>query len=128
MICRPLHKACCVRCGGISHREAQLVEFDKEIQKRVRDDLDARRLTSVPKIGPVTKAAIAARAPDPATFREKHDFSAWVGLTPLERSTGGKQHFGRISKMGERTLRRLLIMVVRAVVSWGRCGKMHPSA
>jgi len=107
--------------------DAQLAQFDKEIQKRARDDLDARRLTSVPGIGPVTAAAIAALAPDPATFRKGRDFAAWVGLTPLERSTGGKQRFGRISKMGERTLRRLLIMGASAVVSWVRRGKIQPS-
>lgn len=77
----------------LSSCEVQLVEFDNEIQKRAREDLDTRRLTSVPGIGPVTAAAIAALAPDPATFREGRDFAAWVGLIPLERSTGGKQRF-----------------------------------
>ncbi|WP_426289812.1 IS110 family transposase (plasmid) [Ensifer adhaerens] len=112
----------------LSSCEAQLAEFDKEIQKRSRDDLEARRLTSVPGIGPVTAAAIAALAPEPSTFRKGRDFAAWVGLTPLERSTGGKQRFGRISKMGERTLRRLLIMGASAVVSWVRRGKIKPSS
>lgn len=112
----------------LSSCEAQLADFDKEIQKRAREDHEARRLTSVPGIGPVTAAAIAALAPDPATFRRGRDFAAWVGLTPLERSTGGKQRFGRISKMGDRTLRRLLIMGASAVVSWVRRGKIQPSS
>src|SRR6185437_2853464 len=44
------------------------------------------------------------------------DFAAWLGLTPLQRSTGGKQKLGATSKMGERTLRRLLIIGSSAVV------------
>jgi transposase len=51
----------------LSSCEAQLANLDMEIQKRAREDLEARRLTSVPGIGPVTAAAIAALAPDPTT-------------------------------------------------------------
>lgn len=55
-------------------------------------------------------------APDPATFTKGRDFAAWVGLTPLQKSTGGKQKLGATSKMGERTLRRLLIIGASTVV------------
>ena len=41
-----------------------------------------------------------------------------LGLTPLQKSTGGKQKLGAISKMGERTIRRLLILGASAVVRW----------
>ncbi len=51
-------------------------------------------------------------------FKRGRDFAAWVGLTPLQHSTGGKQKLGATSKMGERTLRRLLIIGASAVVSW----------
>lgn len=50
------------------------------------------------------------------SFRKGRDFAAWLGLTPLQRSTGGKQKLGAISKIGERTLRRLLIIGSAAVV------------
>src|ERR1700722_8040796 len=46
------------------------------------------------------------------------DFAAWLGLTPLQRSTGGKQRLGKTSKLGERTLRRLSIIGASAVVRW----------
>ncbi len=49
-------------------------------------------------------------------FTAGRHFAAWVGLTPKERSTGGKQKLGSISKMGERTLRRLLTIGASAVV------------
>ena len=55
-------------------------------------------------------------APPAETFVKGRDFAAWLGLTPLQRSTGGKQKLGATSKMGERTLRRLLIIGSSAVV------------
>jgi len=59
----------------LSYCEAQLENFDKEIQKRAYKDLEASRLTSVPGIGPVTAAAIAGLAPNPAAFRRGRDFA-----------------------------------------------------
>jgi transposase len=80
--------------------------LDAEIARRAEEDEDARRLKTVPGIGPVTAAAISALAPPPQTFARARDFAAWLGLTPLQRSTGGKQKLGGTSKRGERTLRR----------------------
>ena len=71
---------------------------------------------TIPGIGPITATAIAALAPPAETFRKGRDFAAWLGLTPLQQSTGGKQKLGAISKMGERTLRRLLIIGASALV------------
>jgi transposase len=80
--------------------------LDEEIGRRSKEDPVARRLMT-----------IAALAPPAETFRSGRDFAAWLGLTPLQRSTGGKQRLGATSKMGERTIRRLLIMGGSAVVS-----------
>ena len=71
---------------------------------------------TIPGIGPISATAIAALAPPAETFAKGRDFAAWLGLTPLQRSTGGKQKLGATSKMGERTLRRLLIIGSSAVV------------
>jgi transposase len=71
---------------------------------------------TIPGIGPIAATAIAALAPAAATFKRGRDFAAWLGLTPLQKSTGGKTKLGRTSKMGERTLRRLLIIGSSAVV------------
>jgi len=90
--------------------------LDKEIARRAREDEVARRLMSIPGIGPITATAIAALAPPAETFRKGRDFAAWVGLTPLQKSSGGKQKLGATSKMGERTIRRLLIIGAAAVV------------
>lgn len=90
--------------------------LDREIAKRAREDQVALRLTTIPGIGPIVATAIAALAPPLETFKRGRDFAAWVGLTPLQRSTGGKQKLGATSKMGERTIRRLLIIGASAVV------------
>ena len=86
-----------------------------EIGRRSREDALARRLMTIPGVGPITATAITALAPPPepspraATRRQG-------GVTPRKRSTGGKQRLGAISRMGERTLQRLLIIGSSAVV------------
>jgi len=96
--------------------EEKISLLDKEITRRTREDEVARRLMTIPGIGPITATAIAALAPPASAFRRGRDFAAWVGLTPLQKSTGGKQKLGATSKMGERTLRRLLIIGAAAAV------------
>ena len=96
--------------------DERIAGLDREIVRRAKADPTARRLMTIPGIGPITATALIALAPPPESFRKSRDFAAWLGLTPLQRSTGGKQKLGAISKMGERTLRRLLIIGSSAVV------------
>lgn len=102
--------------GMLRTLDEQIARMDAEIARRAREDEVARRLTTIPGIGPVTATAMAALAPAAEAFRKGRDFAAWMGLTPLQKSSGGKQKLGRTSKMGERTLRRLLIIGACAVV------------
>jgi transposase len=96
----------------------RLAGLDREIAQRAKEDETARRLMTIPGVGPVTATALAALAPPAETFKRGRDFAAWVGLTPLQHSTGGKQKLGATSKMGERTLRRLLILGASGVLRW----------
>lgn len=66
----------------------------------------------------MTAAAITTFAPPMETFSKGRDFAAWVGLTPRQHSSGGKDRLGRTSKMGQRDIRRLLIVGAVAVVRW----------
>jgi transposase len=100
--------------------QVQIAALDREIAERAKADDTARRLMTVPGIGPLIATAIEALAPPSETFRSGRDFAAWVGLTPLQHSTGGKERLGRTSRMGERTLRRLLIIAASGVVRWAR--------
>ena len=107
---------CMVLLDSLAVLDRQIALLDKEIVRRSREDRVARRLMTIPGIGPITATAITALAPPPGTFAKGRDFAAWVGLTPRQHSTGGNQKLGAISKMGERTLRRLLIIGSSAVV------------
>ena len=73
--------------------------------------------------GPITASALVSALPDIADFKSGRDLSAWLGLTPRPHSTGGKERLGRISKMGNRYLRRLLYLGAIAQVSARRRGK-----
>ena len=66
----------------------------------------------------MTAAAITTFAPPMETFSKGRDFAAWVGLTPRQHSSGGKERFRGISKIGQRDIRRLLIIGAVAVVRW----------
>jgi transposase len=102
--------------ASIRALDEQIIVLDGEITQRAKEDPAARRLMTIPGIGPITATALLALAPPPESFRKGRDFAAWLGLTPRQRSTGGKQKLGAISKMGDRTLRRLLIIGSSAVV------------
>jgi transposase len=96
--------------------EAQIAALDTEINQRSKSDPTARRLMTIPGVGPIASTAITALVPAAEGFPAGRDFAAWLGLTPLQKSTGGKQKLGAVSKRGERTIRRLLIIGASAVV------------
>lgn len=98
--------------------EAHVAELDAEISRRAKADPVARRLMTVPGVGPIAATAIMALVPAPEGFRAGRDFAAWLGLTPLQKSSGGKQKLGAVSKRGERTIRRLLILGASTVIRW----------
>jgi transposase len=76
----------------------------------------SRRLAAIPGIGPITASAIVASAGDATRFRSGRHFAAWIGLTPKQHSSGGKQRQGGISKQGNPYLRRLLVIGATAVI------------
>jgi transposase len=98
--------------------EARIAVLDAEIATRAKSDETARRLMTIPGVGPVIATALVALAPPRETFAKGRDFAAWVGLTPRQHSSGGRTRMGKTSKMGERSLRRLLIIGANAVVRW----------
>jgi transposase len=109
-----------VLVGVLRHLQEQTAALDDEIAARAKADDVACRLMTIPGIGPLIATALEALAPPAETFRTGRDFAAWVGLTPVQRSTGGKERLGRTSRMGERTLRRLLIIAASGVVRWAK--------
>jgi transposase len=108
----------CVLVETLRSLDERIRLLDVAIARRAKEDKTARRLMTIPGVGPATATALAALAPPAETFKRGRDFAAWLGLTPLQRSTGGKQKLGQTSKRGERTLPRLLIIGASAVVRW----------
>ena len=86
----------------------------------------SQRLATIPGIGPVIATAIAATVADPSAFRSGREFAAWLGLTPTQRSTGGKQRLGRISRKGDQYIRRLLIIGAQTVLLRSKAAKANP--
>ena len=68
------------------------------------------RLMTIPGVGPVTASAIVATIQDAGAFASGREFAAFLGLTPRQNSTGGKTRLGRITKMGDRYLRKLPVI------------------
>ncbi|OAN74493.1 MULTISPECIES: IS110 family transposase [Sulfitobacter] len=97
--------------------------YEMRIRLQAKQDLRVTLLRSIPGVGPVTASAIVATAGDASQFKNGREFAAWLGLTPLNRSSGGKEKLGRITKMGDRYIRRLL---VTGITSRLRQMKTHP--
>lgn len=102
----------------IAALDEQIAALDRRIRDRAREDETARRLMSIPGVGPICAPALEALAPPPETFARGRDFAAWLGLTPRQNSSGGKARLGHISRMGQRDLRRVLIIGAMSVVRW----------
>ncbi|MYA42554.1 MAG: IS110 family transposase [Gemmatimonadetes bacterium] len=91
----------------IDELDEKIDGLDRKIRASAREDEETARLMTIPGIGPITAMALQAFAPPMESFRRGRDFSAWLGLVPRQHTTGGKPRLGRISKMGQRDLRRL---------------------
>jgi transposase len=112
------------------HRELgdKIAALTARIEAEARACQEARRLMTIPGVAEIAAHALIARLPDARTFRSGRDLAAWLGLTRLDHSTGGKPRTqGPISKRGDRALRRLLVLGATSVIaSQRRKGKLDP--
>ena len=95
----------------------ELASIDDALKTIVKADDNARRLMTIPGVGPVIASAVVATVQDIRAFRNGREFAAYLGLTPRQSSSGGKERLGRITKMGDRYLRKLLVVGACAVLS-----------
>jgi len=96
--------------------EARAQKFTREIESIASRSEFARRLLTVPGIGPLGATALLAAAGDGKQFKSGRDMAAWLGLTPAQYSTGGKSTLLGVSKRGNPYVRRLLIHGARSCV------------
>jgi transposase len=99
---------------------ADICKLETEIVRAAKSDEVARRLMAIPGLGPIGATAILAAVPDIRVFKTARDFAAWLGLTPRQFGTGGKDRSGGISKQGDRTLRTLLTVGATAHLRYER--------
>jgi transposase len=116
-------RACLLAFGAqLRTLKEQILEFDRMIRAWHRSSETSRRLDDCPGVGPVLATALVATVADPKSFRSGRNFSAWIGLVPKQRSSGGKNRLGSISKQGDRYLRGLFVAGALAVI---RYAKIH---
>jgi transposase len=116
---------------------AELGEECRELEKRLgkietellawhRCNAQSRRLAEIPSIGPIGASLLSMKVSDPGAFRCGRDFAAWIGLTPRDHGTAGKQRLGGISRAGDETLRSVLVACATAVIQQVKRGRSQP--
>jgi transposase len=100
---RPLIEQLKSLAKGIAELEAKIVAAAKA-------DAVMRLLATIPGVGALTAHAIVAAVGSGRQFTSARDFAAWVGLTPRQHSSGGRQRSGGISRKGDKRLRTLFAL------------------
>jgi transposase len=106
--------------------EARLKALETQLVAWHRQDPVSQCLATQPGIGPIGAVSFALKVTDPQGFRSARHFAAWLGLTPKEHSTGGRRRPGRISRQGDETLRRLLVLGATARIRFAKAGRASP--
>jgi transposase len=101
-------------------------EADRRLRALARSAPTARRLTSIPGVGPVISTAMAAAVPDAGAFANGRAFSAALGLVPQQHSSGDKVRLGPITKRGSRYLRANLVHGARSLLTRVKRSKAEP--
>lgn len=105
----------------------ELREIETKLKAWHRESEMSRRLAEIDAIGPIGGCLLAIKVADPQAFRCGRDFAAWMGLTPKDHSTAGKMRLGVITRAGDETLRRTLVLGATAVIQQVNKGKARPS-
>jgi transposase len=93
----------------------RLYRVEARLRAWQRQDETSQRLMEVPGVDPIAAALLVMKMPNPRAFRSGRDFAAWLGLTPKDHSTAGKQRLGVITRAGDEALRRTLVVGATAV-------------
>lgn len=102
----------------ITEKTARITERTTKLKALAAQSDRARRLQTMPGVGPLTALAVEAFGPDMALFKTGRDFAAWLGLVPRQHSSGGKERLGRMTKAGQADIRRLLIIGAMSRLNW----------
>ncbi len=102
----------------IAEKTARIEQGTTKLKALANQSDRARRLQTMPGVGPLTAVALEAFGPDMVQFKTGRDFAAWLGLVPRQHSSGGKERLGRMTKAGQADIRRLLIIGAMSRLGW----------
>lgn len=102
----------------IAEKATRIAERTTKLKALASQSDRARRLQTMPGVGPLTAVAVEAFGPEMAQFKTGRDFAAWLGLVPRQHSSGGKERLGRMTKAGQADIRRLLIIGAMSRLNW----------
>lgn len=94
--------------------DRRIGEIDSRIAQICRSNDAARRLMTIPGVGPISACALVATVGDASAFKNGRDMAAFLGLVPRQHSSGGREKLLGISKRGDSYLRTLLIHGARS--------------
>jgi len=113
-----IREECLDLLAQIAEKTARIIQRTKKLKMLAAESDRARRLQTMPGVGPLTAVAVEAFGPDMAQFKVGRDFAAWLGLVPKQYSSGGKERLGRMTKAGQADIRRLLIIGAMSRLGW----------
>lgn len=113
-----IREECLDLLAQIAEKTARITERAAKLKTLAAESDRARRLQTMPGVGPLTAVAVEAFGPDMAQFKTGRDFAAWLGLVPRQHSSGGKERLGRMTKAGQADIRRLLIIGAMSRLNW----------
>jgi transposase len=103
--------------------QAELKAVEARLMTWHRNNALSRSLVEVPSIGPIGASLLVMKTPIPEAYRSGRHYSAWMGNTPKDHSTAGKERLGEITKAGDETLRATLVCGATSVIKQVRIGK-----
>jgi transposase len=112
--------------GQLDGLAIKLKAIERRLMAWHRQDQTSQCLATIPGIGPIGGVSFALKVADPKAFRSARHFASWVGITPREASTAGRQRLGGISRQGDEDLRRLLVIGATAVIRAAKPGRTSP--
>jgi len=107
--------------------KARIATVDAELRAWHAANATSRRLARIPGIGAIIASLLVMKTSDPNAFGSGRQFAAWLGLTPRNHSTAGRERLGVITRAGDEALRSLLVVGATAVIWQVRCGRTKPS-
>jgi transposase len=103
--------------------EERIARADAALMAYFKRDRLSRRLAELPSVGPLGAVLLPLKTPDPHSFKSGRHFAAWLGLTPKDHSTAGKQRLGGITRAGDEGLRAVLVAGATSVIKQVKAGR-----